>query len=1086
MAERKLEVRILGDSRSLERALGRSSAASRKFGRESKLGAVGVGLITGAAAGATLAIGRGLSNALSTAIGEFQEQAKVSAQTAAVLKSTGNAAGVTQGHIEKMAGAIQQQTGLQDDAVQGAQNLLLTFTKISNAGPDKIFDRATQATADLSVALGKDMSSSAIMVGKALNDPIRGVTALGRAGVQFSASQRETIKQLVETGRTAEAQRMILKELETQVGGSARAFGESVPGRVAKAQRAFENMAEGIAASLLPAFEELLPLVTSGLQQLGPIVQRAATGFADLVIEVARSDAFRTLARAVRDLAVTGIEVLSNAIKVLVPIVLAVVSPIAALAAALTRSQAAMTLLTAAVASFVALRATAYVTGLVSAMRGFAVASTAAAGVTGLSGAFSTLTRGVQGVSAAAVGLAPGLTAAQGGISRMAAAGQVARGSMTVLGRTLTGALGGPVGIGITAATTLAVVIGDDLVRSFLSAKDPAERYADAMREAATGTEAAKDSLEGLASAILGGADAQDRTREATANRVSAERELRALEREGISSGPQYEAAVRAVGQARRGEAQATLAARDATDSMRQKQSEARTTVAGLVQSLSTARSNAMAGAQAIQGFGVNTGTARAQYQQFAQVANGKIMASDELKKFQGQATSLAGVFRNAGTPAAREIATALDNVGKARTPEGVAKWSAELVRLMGGSKREVDAARVAMNKDMRNTGNVQPSTSFFSALNSQVSSAMSGLEALGRKIAEIARKRAQQGGQGSNERQSMELASAALGGSPNLLSWFYSQRSAAAGAAGGLSGLAREGFLQSNPEARAIAERRGARNKELQEMTRREFQERIAAAETADERRRLEMDFAEFEDAIRMESLEKDADAHAQNIDDLISQFERGAISAETFQAQLGTLIGGSTGETYGQLFGERWTSAFEKALGSGSALQAIIARALGALTGVQPIDPPQAEAEPEAADPGGLYPKGAKLGPWRSKAERDRAFSQLDAALKRRSGKTRTGKEGSYRYGITVRPLAEGGILRRAVLAGEAGPEAVIPLTGTRGRDYMARVMEQVGRGSGTTVVVNVAGNEFSAEEFARKIGPELRRQVALTGSF
>lgn len=1086
MAERKLEVRILGDSRSLERALGRSSAASRKFGRESKLGAVGVGLITGAAAGATLAIGRGLSNALSTAIGEFQEQAKVSAQTAAVLKSTGNAAGVTQGQIEKMAGAIQQQTGLQDDAVQGAQNLLLTFTKISNAGPDKIFDRATRATADLSVALGKDMSSSAIMVGKALNDPIRGVTALGRAGVQFSASQRETIKRLVETGRTADAQRMILKELETQVGGSARAFGESVPGRVAKAQRAFENMAEGIAASLLPAFEELLPLVTKGLQQLGPIVQRAATAFADLVVEVARSDAFRTLATAVRDLAVTGVQVLSNAMKVLVPIVIAVLAPVAALAAALTSSQAAMVVLTAAVASFIALRATAYITSMVSAMRGFAIASTAAAGVTGLSGAFSTLARGVTGVTAASVGLAPGLTAAQAGISRMSSAGQAARGSLTVLGRTLTGALGGPVGIGITAAATLATVIGDDLVRSFMTAKDPAERYAEAMREAATGTQAAKDSLEGLAGAILGTADAQDRTKDATAARVSAEKELRGLENQGITSGPQYEAAVRAVGQARRGEAQATLSARDATELMQQKQREARTTVQGLVTSLGNARSNAMAGAQAISGFGVTTGTARAQYQQFAQVANGKIMASDELKKFQGQASSLAGVFRNAGTPAAKEIATALDNVGKARTPEGVAKWSAELVRLVGGSKREVDAARRAMNTDMRNTGNVKPSTSFFSALNAQVSSAMSGLSALGRKIADIARQRAQQGGQGSNERGSMErAASDALAGTPNLLSWFYSQRSSAASAAGSLSGLAREGFLQSNPEAKAIAERRKLRNTELQEMTRREFRARIAAAETADERRRLEMDFAEFEDAIRMETLEKEADAHAQNIDDLVSQFERGAISADTFRTELGNLVGGPTGDTYGTLFGEKWIAAFEKALGAGSALQAIIARALGAFTGAQPIDPPQAEAEPEA-DPGGLYPKGRDFGPWRDKQERDRAFSRLSPELKRRAGKTRKGKEGDYRYGITIRPLADGGILRRAILAGEAGPEAVIPLTGTRGRDYMARVMEQVGRRGGATVVVNVAGNEFSAEEFARKVGPELRRQVALTGSF
>jgi hypothetical protein len=82
----------------------------------------------------------------------------------------------------------------------------------------------------------------------------------------------------------------------------------------------------------------------------------------------------------------------------------------------------------------------------------------------------------------------------------------------------------------------------------------------------------------------------------------------------------------------------------------------------------------------------------------------------------------------------------------------------------------------------------------------------------------------------------------------------------------------------------------------------------------------------------------------------------------------------------------------------------------------------------------------------------------------------------------------LAEGGILRRAVLAGEAGPEAVIPLDGSRGRTVLARAMRDAGGmvSGAPTIVVNVAGNEFSAEEFARKVSPELRRLIALTGSY
>lgn len=281
---RKVEVAIVGDASGVSRAFRQGEQAASSFGRRGgKLGAVGMGMLAGAAAGVTVAVGQGLVSAFRTGISEFAEAEKMSAQTAAAIKSTGGAAGVTVGHIENMASALQRQTGLQDDAIQGAQNLLLTFTQISNRGPDKIFDRATRATADLSVALGKDMSGSAMMVGKALNDPVRGVTALGRAGVQFSASQRETIKQLVETGRTADAQKMILKELETQVGGSAKAFGETTPGQVAKAQRAFEDMTQGIvtaaaplAAAVLPGLTAAINGVTSFFQANWPKIQAVA------------------------------------------------------------------------------------------------------------------------------------------------------------------------------------------------------------------------------------------------------------------------------------------------------------------------------------------------------------------------------------------------------------------------------------------------------------------------------------------------------------------------------------------------------------------------------------------------------------------------------------------------------------------------------------------------------------------------------------------------------------------------------------------------------------------------------------------
>ena len=71
-----------------------------------------------------------------------------------------------------------------------------------------------KAVLNFSVALGTDAESAAIQMGKALNDPILGISALGRAGVQFTESQKEMIATLVESGDVVGAQSIILAEFD--------------------------------------------------------------------------------------------------------------------------------------------------------------------------------------------------------------------------------------------------------------------------------------------------------------------------------------------------------------------------------------------------------------------------------------------------------------------------------------------------------------------------------------------------------------------------------------------------------------------------------------------------------------------------------------------------------------------------------------------------------------------------------------------------------------------------------------------------------------------------------------------------------
>jgi hypothetical protein len=211
------------------------------------------GKIAAVAAGAA-ALG-GLVKTLQVGTAEFMENQKVVAQTNAVLKSTRGIAKVTGAEIESLAESLMMKSGVDDEAIQSGQNLLLTFTNIRNeVGKDNdIFNQATKATLDLSVAMGKDMTSAAILVGKALNDPVKGATALTRAGVQLSQAQKDQITAFVESGRVLEAQKIILAELTTQFGGSAEAAGKTLPGQLNILKQTFNNLAGDLVARFMPS-----------------------------------------------------------------------------------------------------------------------------------------------------------------------------------------------------------------------------------------------------------------------------------------------------------------------------------------------------------------------------------------------------------------------------------------------------------------------------------------------------------------------------------------------------------------------------------------------------------------------------------------------------------------------------------------------------------------------------------------------------------------------------------------------------------------------------------------------------------------
>ena len=245
-------VDIIADSGSYVASVKRAMAATDKFNRSTKkVKGNPFKSVTRSVAGLAGAyIGaQGLITVVQGAVREQQQSIKVGRQTNAVLKSTKSAAGLSAKAISDLAQALSEKTAIDDEAIQSAENLLLTFTKIGK----ETFPTATQAVLDLSAATGTSLKGASIQVGKALQDPVRGLTALRKVGVNFSTDQQAVIKKLVETGKTAEAQKLILKELATEFGGSAAA--QATP--LDRLKVTYQNLLETIGGYLVPVLNDV-------------------------------------------------------------------------------------------------------------------------------------------------------------------------------------------------------------------------------------------------------------------------------------------------------------------------------------------------------------------------------------------------------------------------------------------------------------------------------------------------------------------------------------------------------------------------------------------------------------------------------------------------------------------------------------------------------------------------------------------------------------------------------------------------------------------------------------------------------------
>lgn len=264
-----LVITIVTEAAKAQKELKQTSQDVEGLGKStSNMGKV---VAAGAAAGVAGLVALGVS-----AFEAAQESARIGRETERVIRTTGAAAWTSAKQVSELSSAISEKTGADDEAVQSGANLLLTFTNVQNVvgeGND-VFDQATELALDMSTALGTDMSGAAIQLGKALNDPIKGITALSKAGVSFTEQQKEQIRALVEAGDVLGAQKIVLAELKKEFGGAAETAGTPFE----KLQVAIGNLQEDIGSLLIPAASAVASFM---LDNLGPAVEKTTQFFSE-------------------------------------------------------------------------------------------------------------------------------------------------------------------------------------------------------------------------------------------------------------------------------------------------------------------------------------------------------------------------------------------------------------------------------------------------------------------------------------------------------------------------------------------------------------------------------------------------------------------------------------------------------------------------------------------------------------------------------------------------------------------------------------------------------------------------------------
>lgn len=195
--------------------------------------------------GFKLAVGGiGAGIALTALVRNITEAERATLKLDVAYRNMGAGLGLTRKRLDEIATSLQRTTTASSGAIKEAAAVLLNFDRVSG----DTFERTIRVANDMSVALGEDVVSSTQKLGRALQDPASAFGTLARSGVKLSDDLELVIKRLAETGRVAEAQDILLGEIERRFTGVGRAARDTLGGALTGLKNQVSDLFEGDAS----------------------------------------------------------------------------------------------------------------------------------------------------------------------------------------------------------------------------------------------------------------------------------------------------------------------------------------------------------------------------------------------------------------------------------------------------------------------------------------------------------------------------------------------------------------------------------------------------------------------------------------------------------------------------------------------------------------------------------------------------------------------------------------------------------------------------------------------------------------------